>query len=131
MLTKMQLFRYLLEIAFYLLVPWKQKEEILRKIKRSIESYIFDGDYISYRQIRSRFGDPQQIAMAYLTEMDPEELLERINRKRIVVRGFVTVVIIALALWATSLIHDLIAVIKDNNGYEIVEIIDVTRYEIK
>lgn len=131
MLTKMQLFRYLLDIAFYLLVPWKQKKEILRKIKRSIESYIFDGDYISYRQIRSRFGDPQQIAMAYLTEMDPEELLERINRKRIVVRGFVTVVIIALALWATSLIHDLIAVIKDNNGYEIVEIIDVTRYEIK
>lgn len=131
MLTKMQLFRYLLEIAFYLLVPWKQKKEILRKIKHSIESYIFDGDYISYRQIRSRFGDPQQIAMAYLTEMDPEELLEKINRKRIVVRGFVTVVIIALALWATSLIHDLIAVIKDNNGYEIVEIIDVTRYEIK
>lgn len=131
MLTKMQLFRYLLEIAFYLLVPWKQKKEILRKIKRSIESYIFDGDYISYRQIRSRFGDPQQIAMAYLTEMDPEELLERINRKRIFVRGFVTMVIIALALWATSLIHDLIAVIKDNNGYEIVEIIDVTRYEIK
>ena len=131
MLTKMQLFRYLLEIAFYLLVPWKQKKEILRKIKRSIESYIFDGDYISYRQIRSRFGDPQQIAMAYLTEMDPEELLESINRKRIVVRGFVTMVIIALALWATSLIHDLIAVIKDNNGYEIVEIIDVTRYEIK
>lgn len=131
MLTKMQLFRYLLEIAFYLPVPWKQKKEILRKIKHSIESYIFDGDYISYRQIRSRFGDPQQIAMAYLTEMDPEELLERINRKRIVVRGFVTVVIIALALWAISLIHDLIAVIKDNNGYEIVEIIDVTRYEIK
>ena len=131
MLTKMQLFRYLLEIAFYLLVPWKQKKEILRKIKRSIESYIFDGAYISYRQIRSRVGDPQQIAMAYLTEMDPEQLLERIKRKRIVVRGFVTMVIIALALWATSLIHDLIAVIKDNNGYEIVEIIDVTRYEIK
>ena len=131
MLTKMQLFRYLLEIAFYLPVPWKQKKEILRKIKHSIESYIFDGDYISYRQIRSRFGDPKQIAMAYLTEMDPEELLDRINRKRIVVRGFVTVVIIALALWAISLIHDLIAVIKDNNGYEIVEIIDVTRYEIK
>lgn len=131
MLTKMQLFRYLLEIAFYLPVPWKQKKEILRKIKHSIESYIFDGDYISYRQIRSRFGDPQQIAGAFLTEMDPEELLEKINRKRIVVRGFVTVVIIALALWATSLIHDLIAVIKDNNGYEIVEIIDVTRYEIK
>lgn len=131
MLTKMQLFRYLLEIAFYLPVPWKQKKEILRKIKHSIESYIFDGDNISYRQIRSRFGDPQQIAGAFLTEMDPEELLEKINRKRIVVRGFVTVVIIALALWATSLIHDLIAVIKDNNGYEIVEIIDVTRYEIK
>lgn len=131
MLTKMQLFHYLLEIAFYLPVPWKQKKEILRKIKHSIESYIFDGDYISYRQIRSRFGDPQQIAGAFLTEMDPEELLEKINRKRIVVRGFVTVVIIALALWATSLIHDLIAVIKDNNGYEIVEIIDVTRYEIK
>ena len=131
MLTKMQLFRYLLEIAFYLPVPWKQKNEILRKIKHSIESYIFDGDYISYRQIRSRFGDPQQIAGAFLTEMDPEELLEKINRKRIVVRGFVTVIIIALALWATSLIHDLIAVIKDNNGYEIVEIIDVTRYEIK
>lgn len=131
MLTKMQLFRYLLEIAFYLPVPWKQKKEILRKIKHSIESYIFNGDYISYRQIRSRFGDPQQIAMAYLTEMDHEELMEKVNRKRIVVRGFVTVVIIALALWATSLIHDLIAVIKDNNGYEIVEIIDVTRYEIK
>lgn len=131
MLTKMQLFRYLLEIAFYLPVPRKQKKEILGKIKHSIESYIFDGDYISYRQIRFRFGDPQQIAGAFLTEMDPEELLEKINRKRIVVRGFVTVVIIALALWATSLIHDLIAVIKDNNGYEIVEIIDVTRYEIK
>lgn len=131
MLTKMQVLRYLLEIAFYLPVPWKQKKGILEKIKRSIESYTFEGDYISYRQIRSRFGNPQQIALTYLSEMTPEEVLEKVNRKRIIVRVFVMVIAVALMLWSTSLIHDLIAVLKDNNGYEIVEIIDVTRYEIE
>lgn len=131
MLTKMQLFRYLLEIAFYLLVPWKQKKEILRKIKRSIESYIFDGDNISYRQIRSRFGDPQQIAMAYLTEMDPEELMEKVNQKRIVVRIFVTVVVVALTLLTVSLVRNLVSFMKDMNGYDTIEIIENTRYEIE
>lgn len=131
MLTKMQLFRYLLEIAFYLLVPWKQKKEILRKIKRSIESYIFDGDNISYRQIRSRFGDPQQIAMAYLTEMDPEELMEKVNQKRIVVRIFVTVVVVAPTLLTVSLVRNLVSFMKDMNGYDTIEIIENTRYEIE
>ena len=131
MLTKMQLFRYLLEIAFYLLVPWKQKKEILRKIKRSIESYIFDGDNISYRQIRSRFGDPQQIAMAYLTEMDPEELMEKVNQTRIVVRIFVTVVVVALTLLTVSLVRNLVSFMKDMNGYDTIEIIENTRYEIE
>lgn len=131
MLKKMQLYRYLLEIAFYLPVPWKQKKEILRKIKHSIESYIFDGDYISYRQIRSRFGDPQQIAMAYLTEMDPEELMEKVNQKRIVVRIFVTVVVVALTLLTVSLVRNLVSFMKDMNGYDTIEIIENTRYEIE
>lgn len=131
MLTKMQLFRYLLEIAFYLPVPWKLKKEILRKIKHSIESYIFDGDYISYRQIRSRFGDPQQIAIACLSEMTTEEVLEKVKRKQFIVRTLLAMVIVVMILWAIYQARALVDFWYDMNGYEIVEIVDVTRYEIK
>lgn len=131
MLTKIQVLRYLLEIAFYLPIPWTRKRGILGKIKRSIESYIFEGDYVSYRQIRSRFCDPQQIAIAYLSEMTTEEVLEKVKRKQFIIRTLLAVVIVVMILWATYLVINYINVMDDMNGYMIVEITDVTRSTIE
>ena len=69
--------------------------------------------------------------MAYLTEMDPEELMEKVNQKRIVVRIFVTVVVVALTLLTVSLVRNLVSFMKDMNGYDTIEIIENTRYEIE
>ena len=131
MLTKIQVLRYLLEISFYLPVRWKQKKQILGKIRCSIESYIFEGDYVSYRQIRSRFGDPQQIAIAYLSEMTTEEVLEKVKQKQFIVRTVLAVVIVVMILWAVYQARQLINFWDDTNGYMIVEITDVTRCTIE
>lgn len=129
MLTEIQILRYLVEVALQLPGSWKQKKLILEEIKRSIQSYAFEGDYISYRQIRSRFGDPRQIASAYLSEMPPEELLEKVNIKKNVVRILLVATITAVTVWFIYLVLCFISVQRDANGYTIVEIIEITRSE--
>ena len=129
MLTEIQTLRYLVEIALQLPGSWKQKKLILEEIKQSIQSYAFEGDYISYRQIRSRFGDPRQIASVYLTEMPPEELLEKVNIKKTVVRILLAAIITAVTVWFIYLVLCFISVQRDANGYTIVEIIEITRNE--
>lgn len=101
----------------------------MEEIKQSIQSYAFEGDYISYRQIRSRFGDPRQIASVYLTEMPPEELLEKVNIKKTVVRILLAAIITAVTVWFIYLVLCFISVQRDANGYTIVEIIEITRNE--
>ena len=129
MLTKIQMLRYLIEVALQLPGSWKQKKLVLEEIKRSIQSYAFEGDYISYGQIRSRFGDPKQVAAAYLSELAPEELLENVNVKKKVVRILLTAAITAVVVWAIFLILCFISVQKDANGYTVVEVIEISRSE--
>ena len=118
-----------MEVALQLPGNWKQKKLVLEEIKRSIQSYAFEGDYISYGQIRTRFGDPKQVAAAYLSELAPEELLENVNVKKKVVRILLTAAITAVVVWAIFLILCFNSVQKDANGYTVVEIIEITRSE--
>lgn len=130
MLTEIQMLRYLVKVALRLPGSWKQKKPVLKEIKQSIQSYVFEGDYISYRQICSRFGDPEQIALAYMTEMPPEELLGKLSIKKTVVHILLAAVIAATAIWATVVTLSYLSFEKDMNGYTTIEIIEITRSEI-
>ena len=59
------------------------------KIKENIDQFLEEYPDADYDVIVQRFGTPQQIAASYLEEMDPQEVLYRLNtRKRIA--GIVT-----------------------------------------
>ena len=108
MRTNVHILRYLWEIGRELPGSWKQKKRILAKMRNSIQGYASDGENISYNQIKTRFGDPMQIAATYVSEMESEELLNAVNAKRVTLHIALIAAVFAVALWAVfvlSLIH--------------------------
>lgn len=45
-------------------------------MESSIQDYVSDGAHVRHEQFKTRFGDPQQIASTYVSEMEAAELLQ-------------------------------------------------------
>ena len=99
-------------------------------MRNSIQGYASDGENISYNQIKTRFGDPMQIAATYVSEMESEELLNAVHAKRVTLHIALIAAVFAVALWAVFVTASYVSFEKDMNGYTTVEVIEVTRRTI-
>ena len=52
----------------------KQKQQIMDRIQRSVSSYMEENPLADFSAIEKRFGTPQQIAHAYIEEMEIPEI---------------------------------------------------------
>ena len=82
MVTNVHILRYLWEIYRELPGSWKQRKRILSKMESSIRDYVSDGAHVRYEQLKTRFGDPKQIASTYVSEMEAAELLQGMQIRR-------------------------------------------------
>lgn len=96
-------------------------------MENSIRDYASDGANISYNQIKTRFGDPIQIAATYVSEMESEELLNAVNARRVILQMALIAAVFAVVLWAVFVTASYVSFEKDMNGYTTVEVIEVTR----
>lgn len=91
----------------------------------SIRDYVSENVSVSYDQIRTRFGDPQIVATAYVNEMVTEEILENLQLKRRAL-GIITIAVtIVTAVWLVSIIVGYVDHVKNMDGYAVVEVIEV------
>ena len=93
----------------------------------AILDYVSDESRASYKQLVERFGEPKQIALTYVNEMETGELVEeiRISKKAV---GIITVTAaVMVLLWTVRLVISYTDHEKDVNGYAVVEIIEVER----
>lgn len=97
--------RYYRTIRSYLPCSRKLKNRILDEIQNSVNGYLEDHPDANISEIETRFGEPKNIAAAYVDDMDTPELLGALRiRKRIITR-IVTGVIAALIMWASCLTY--------------------------
>lgn len=94
--------RYYWEVNNLLPCNPRIKQTLMDKIKENIDQFLEEYPDADYDVIVQRFGTPQQIAASYLEEMDPQEVLYRLNtRKRIagIVTAGVVLFVVLCGIW--------------------------------
>lgn len=74
--------RYYRRIRAWLPCTRKMKRQIIDEIQSRIEEYLLDNPIVSVEEIESYFGTPQDIASAYVDNLDSQTLLRNLNVKR-------------------------------------------------
>ena len=99
-------------------------------MENSIRDYISEGTVVSYRQIVERFGEPKQVAAAYVAEMDTKELLCAIQLRNGTQRMVKFVVMAAVMIWFGFHLLAYVDHVKDTNGYAVIKVVEYERIEI-
>lgn len=87
-----------------------------------IRDYASENSVLSYKELRNRFGEPQQIAESFIAEMEVSDLRENLKTGSRVVRillAFITLVVFIWFGFAALAYYD---VFKYENGYSVIEI---------
>lgn len=97
----------------------------------SVRDYVTRYPNADYRTLTARFGEPQQIAETYVAEMEADELLQKLNIRKRLLRIVSIAAVTSLLLWASVVVYSLIHHVDAVDGYLVEEIIiiDETIYE--
>lgn len=82
----------------------KAKEQILEQIHQSVEAYLEENPGADWDAFQDRFGTPEQISASYIEGMEPEEILGKFKKKKIIVGVVVGAVIVALLIWLIAVV---------------------------
>ena len=79
----------------------KAKEQILEQIHQAVEVYLEENPGANWDAVQERFGTPEQISASYIEGMEPDEILVKFKKKKIIVGVVVGAVVLALIAWIT------------------------------
>ena len=122
-----QLRRYYRSIRSWLPCPRKLKRIILSDIQENVNAYLEENPGADIAQIKRHFGDAQQIASNYVSDLDMPKLLRDLRlRKRIftaVITAVSAALIAALLMWGWGIEQSIIETQNESNGYFVEDIV--------
>lgn len=92
--------RYFREVKSWIPCAGKMKRDILDRIRDEVCGYLDENPEAGDAELRQRFGAPQQIAAAYVEEMDAPELLKNLRIRRRIVRIVAAAALAMVLMWA-------------------------------
>lgn len=95
-----ELRRYYRQIRSWLPCGGKVKRTLMTNITATIEGYIEENPDIDFTAVQMQFGTPQEIASAFVDEMDTEDLLDKLRMRKKLVTIVTTTTIAIVILWA-------------------------------
>lgn len=91
--------KYFRSISSLLPCGGKQKRLILGTARNNVAVYLQDHPDADFAQIQQHFGTPEEIAAAFVSDMDMPELLGALRSRRRVFVAVIAALIAALLLW--------------------------------
>lgn len=124
----MPVLRYLGQIWWKIPGSWKQKKQILSCAATPVRDYAERNPQGDYGALIQRFGTPEQVVEAYLTDMDVEELSKQLHISKKIVTIVGATALAVVIMWACTVSILLIDSFNDTNGF-IVESVEVMSEE--
>ena len=81
----------------------KLKAKILSEIQSNVTAYLHENPDADFVAVEARFGAPEQIAYAYIDELETPELLHRLHIRKWVIRVTIGVTAIILLIWLAAI----------------------------
>lgn len=104
---------YLTQVDKSLYCTKTLKKKILKDIKNAVLDYAENNSITDEKQLENHFGSPEEIAKAYLHEVDLKKLRENIIIRKLLI----IIVTFLLAIFAFFLVNRLIESYSSVNGY--------------
>ncbi|MFR5876117.1 MAG: DUF6120 family protein [Eubacterium sp.] len=117
--------KYINQVKGYMLCDGSTKRKCMKDLKSDIQDYIDTEGTQDIEKIKARFGAPEQIAKAFLMEMDIKKIKKKLDIRRAVIAVAVSIVLI----WGIGVTIAVVDGIKDGSGYFDEEVITVIKEE--
>lgn len=122
--TDASLRRYLREVKSWLPCGGNLKRTILDKIRGTVMDYLTENPQGDYAALVARFGTPQQIAAAYVDELETPELLNSLRIRRQIVKIVSVTALVVIILWAGVVATSFAYNIINDNGFYVEELVE-------
>ena len=128
---KKELTRYYRCISRCLPLKQAQRQQIMEKIRFSVEDYLAAHPEADMAAVTAHFGAPQEIAAAYIENMTPEEILKKMRFRKTVLTILCAAAATVLLLWGSIIVYAIVKDITTDNNLIVVDPIEefnVTEY---
>lgn len=112
-----ELKQYYRQIKRWLPCGGSLKKQLMANITATIEAYLAENPEADFSALQAHFGTPQQIAAAFVDEMDTAELLRTLLIRRRIVNIILACAVGILALWVVVVLNAWISAMLSNLGY--------------
>lgn len=97
----------------------------MERLASSVRDFVSEHPRVGYHEIVARFGTPEQVAGAYLSELDSAELMDELSARNKIVRiAFVTALTMIL-MWVGVISFAYVRNQNQTNGYFTEQIVNV------
>lgn len=96
--------RYYREVRSLLPGGFRRKRKLMKGLGDSLVRYLEDVEEADYSMIVRHFGTPAQIAVSYMEEMEPQEVLRELNVRKKIVSILVVSMTSIVLLWGVGVL---------------------------
>lgn len=114
--------KYLRRVHSVLPGSARMTKQIMEQIQNEVLSYFEDYPQAGYKDLISRFGDPETIAAAYVESMGTAEILKKLRIRKRIISAVAVVLILISFTWTVAVSWALYNNAIKNDGYAIVSI---------
>ena len=114
--------RYVRTVRSYLPCSRKVKQQILKEIQGNMNAYLEENPKADYAQIEAHFGSPQNIAAAYVDDMDTQELLRTLLIRKKIKTAIIGCLFVIVLLWAIGVSYIMIHEVTHFPGTVYIEV---------
>lgn len=108
---------YYRQIKGWLPCGGQVKKMLMANITATIGGYVEEHPGIDFAAVQAHFGTPQQIATAFVDEMDTEELLGKLRIRKKLVTVITAAAIAIVVLWAVVVTLSYLSFLNQLYGY--------------
>ena len=108
---------YYRQVATWLPCGGRLKKQLMERITATVDGYLAEHPEADFAALQARFGTPQQIASAFVDEMETDELLNALRTRRRIVKIVLICAATAVAIWAIAVLSLWIIGLDNTLGY--------------
>lgn len=109
--------KYCARISGCLVCSRREKRRMLDQIRRMCRDYLSEFSGADYDALVARFGTPEQIAGAYVDEMEPVAVLDGFRLRRRIVSTVAIGMAAVVMIWMLAVGGALVNEVKHADGY--------------
>lgn len=77
----------------------KDKKEFIQLLTQKIIEFSNEHDSCSYQDIVDEFGSPNEVAGSYIETLDSDEIIKKLNKKKIINIFISVIIILCISVW--------------------------------